>query len=148
MSKYDYYPPPDRGTSTGDFWFYMVMFIGMLIAGLVVIAHGEEQDRLRMRLSPEGILSQGKVLAVSCHVPKDTRNRHIEAGLVGEMLDRRSQQDLEGSAAPITTRFELKVAGCGPHEAYCAVYRTGDQDEYPSGGIVKMGFRVVGPLCE
>lgn len=150
-----YYRPAERGSWAGDVLFYLVLTLALLGAFMIGKAGAEDQDKLSIRLTSQDrkhhteaaatVVPQGQSLVVYCHVPRDDRNRHVEAGLAGE---RRSTVDVEGAAAPITHRFVFNPRECGKGEAYCAVYRTRDEQDAPTGGLVKTEFLVTGLTCE
>jgi hypothetical protein len=115
------------------------------VPALVLPASGIERenlkaDKLAIRLVNGPIISKGNTLVVYCHVPRDERNRLLEAGIADE---RSSQIDLEGSRAAVTNRFDFKPNTCGENVAYCGVGRNDGTSE-----IVKAPFRVTGLFCD
>jgi hypothetical protein len=105
--------------------------------GLLGMAFASEKLAIHL---PGSIVQRDAILRVSCHVPRDERNRALALGIADET---RSVKQLDGASAPITTAVEFRPGTCGENVAYCAVYRTNEKNPE----IVKQTFLVIGVSC-
>jgi hypothetical protein len=122
-----------------------LLFVLMVLVTLMLIAIGHPEasgSALGMRLN-NGVIAQGNTLIVTCSVPRDARNRWLDAGITDFT---NSGRQLEGEASAITNAFAFKPGMCGDNEAYCAVYRTPHSDK--PAEIVTQQFKVTGLFCE
>lgn len=98
----------------------------------------ETPDKLSIRLSPR-VLFVGNDLTLTCHVPRDPRNRLLDYGVAN--YREHSQRDLHGESSPMTFQALIERLPCGSGPAYCFVARNDQTSEQ-----VNQDFQLVG--CE
>ena len=94
------------------------LLFALALCGFLLLALSG--DKLAMRVSPQ-VVYVGHNLVLTCHVPRDERNRVLDYGIVD--YREHSQRQLDGEFAPVTWQFVMERIPCDVGPAYCSVGR-------------------------